>query len=80
MGRAGGRGNLVAILSAAVPSYVVRDAVLRHAGVEVVLIPADHRLRVARLLHSVDEAQVVEERHKLVGFGVPELVARRTRS
>ena len=47
-GRAGGGGDLE--LGRAL---VVGDAELRHAGVEVVLVPADHRLRVARLLHSV---------------------------
>ena len=40
-GRAGGGGDLE--LGRAL---VVGDAELRHAGVEVVLVPADHRLRV----------------------------------
>lgn len=42
------------------------NAILGDAGLHVILVPAHGRLYVLRILHFAHQAQVVEERHKLV--------------
>ena len=55
----------------------VRQAVLDQPSLLILIVPAHSRLDVVGLLHAEEEAQVVEERHELVGLAVFEAVAPR---